>query len=199
MKFFLVGYMASGKSNIGRKLAHILKLDFIDLEEYIENKINQTIYHFYKTQGEEKYQEVEYESLKELIETNDNFVLATSDITPCIFDSMDLMKNKGTVIYLKIDSNLLVERLKNAKKNRPQLSGLEDKELEEFVREQIKEREEKCYNNASVIIDANVVSADQIATILKYQDKMWQKGAIGSLLQFNILKRICKFTSGKLA
>lgn len=172
MKFFLVGYMASGKSNIGRKLAHILKLDFIDLEEYIENKINQTIYHFYKTQGEEKYQEVEYESLKELVETNDNFVLATSDITPCIFDSLELMKNKGTVIYLKIDSNLLVERLKNAKKNRPQLSGLEDKELEEFVREQIREREEKCYNNASVIIDANVVSADQIATILKYQDKM---------------------------
>jgi shikimate kinase len=172
MKFFLVGYMASGKSNIGRKLAHILKLDFIDFEEYIENKINQTIYHFYKTQGEEKYKEVEYESLKEIIETNDNFVLATSDITPCILDSMQLMKNKGTVIYLKIDSHILIERLKNTKKNRPQLSDIEDSELENFIKEQIKEREENCYNKASVIIDANVVSADQIATILKYQDKM---------------------------
>ena len=172
MKFFLVGYMASGKSNIGRKLAHILKLDFIDLEEYIENKINQTIYHFYKTQGEEKYHEVEYESLKELIETNDNFVLATSDVTPCIFDSLKLMKDKGTVIYLKIDLEILVERLKNAKKNRPLISDLDNKELEELVKAQVTEREEKCYNQSSVIIDAKVVSADQIATILKYQDKM---------------------------
>ncbi len=172
MKFFLVGYMASGKSNIGRKLAHILKLDFIDLEEYIESKINQTIYHFYKNAGEDKYKEVEYESLKELVETKDNFVLATSDLTPCVFDALNLMKEKGTVIYLKIDTNILVERLKNAKKNRPQISDIENGELESFVRKQIAEREKECYNQASVIIDANVVSADQIASILKYQDKM---------------------------
>ena len=172
MKFFLVGYMACGKSNIGRKLAHILKLDFIDMEEYIEEKINQTIYHFYKNQGEESYKELEYESLKELIETKDNFVLATSDITPCVFDAMELMKSKGTVIYLKIDSDILVERLKNAKKNRPQISDFEEAELEKFVRKQIEEREEQCYNKASIIIDANVVSADQIAMIIKYQEKM---------------------------
>ena len=164
--------MASGKSNIGRKLAHILKMEFIDLEEYIENKINQTIYHFYRNQGEEKYREVEYESLKEIIETQDNFVLATSDVTPCVFDALTLMKEKGTVIYLKIDTNILVERLKNAKKTRPQISDVPSYELESFIKDQIAQRENECYNKASVIIDANVVSADQIAAILSYQEKI---------------------------
>ena len=172
MKFFLVGYMACGKSNIGRKLAHILNVEFIDLEEYIENKINQTIYYFYKNSGEEKYKETEYEALKEILETKDNFLLSTSDITPCIYDALELMKKKGTIIYLKIDTNILIERLKKSKKNRPQISDIEDYDLPGFIKEQINEREKKCYNKASVIIDANVVSADQIATILKYQDKM---------------------------
>ena len=36
MKVFLLGYMASGKSTVGRKLAKELKLDFIDLDAYIE-------------------------------------------------------------------------------------------------------------------------------------------------------------------
>ncbi len=170
MKFFLVGYLASGKSNIGKKLSHILKLDFIDMEEYMENKINQTLFHYYRNLGEVKYKDLEYEVFKEIVETRDNFVLSTSDMTPCIYDVLDIMKKKGTIIYLKMNENLLVERLKNARKVRFQIADIPSYELEDFIKEQLKEREEKCYGKASIIVDASVLSADQIANIIKYQD-----------------------------
>lgn len=167
MKIFLVGYMASGKSNLGRKLAHIMKLNFIDLDQFIEKRTNKTIPYIFRTEGEEQFREMELESLKEIVTTNDNFILATGGGTPTFHHNMDYMNKQGKTVYLKVENKVLVERLKNAKKNRPILADVTNSELPDFVKKEIKEREE-YYNQAKVIIDTFAVSVDQLAMILNY-------------------------------
>jgi len=167
MKVFLVGYMASGKSNLGRKLAHIMKLDFIDLDQFIENKTNKTIPYFFRTEDEKTFREIEMESLKEIVTTQDNFILATGGGTPLYYGNMDYMNKHGKTVYLKVENDILVERLKNAKKNRPVLTDVPDDELADFVKKEIAFRED-YYNKAKVIIDTYAVSVDQLAMILNY-------------------------------
>ncbi len=167
MKIFLIGYMASGKSNLGRKLAHIMKLNFIDLDQFIEKKTNKTIPYIFRTEGEEIFREIEMESLKEIVTTGDNFILATGGGTPLFYQNMDYLNKHGKTVYLKVENKILVERLKNAKKNRPILTEIPDNELADFVQKEIKARE-KFYNQAKVIIDSFAVSVDQLAMILNY-------------------------------
>jgi len=167
MKIFLVGYMASGKSNLGRKLAHIMKMDFIDLDDFIEKKTNKTIPYIFRTEGEDVFREIEMESLKEIATTKDNFVLATGGGTPLYYQPMDYMNKKGKTVYLKVDSKVLVDRLINAKKSRPILTEIPNTELPNFVKKEIRKRE-AYYNQAKLIIDTYAVSVDQLAMILNY-------------------------------
>ncbi len=167
MRIFFVGYMASGKSNLGRKLAHLMKLTFIDLDQFIEKETNKTIPYIFRTEGEDVFREIEMESLKEIIATQDNFVLATGGGTPLFYHNMDYMNKHGKTVYLKVDNKVLVERLKNAKKNRPILTEISNSELSDFVKKEIKIREE-YYNQAKVIIDTFAISVDQLAMILNY-------------------------------
>ena len=43
MKLFLIGYMGCGKSSLGRRLAHRLAIDFIDMDKAIEAETEMTI------------------------------------------------------------------------------------------------------------------------------------------------------------
>jgi len=167
MKVFLVGYMTSGKSSFGKKLGYALNTKFIDLDEYIEKKLNHTIPYHFQTQGEDSFREIEHESLKEIIHTEDDFVLATGGGTPCFYDNMELMNQAGKTVYLKVDVNVLIERLKNTSRVRPLIADVEKEDIESYVKKHFAERE-KCYDKASIIIDTFAISVNQLAQILTY-------------------------------
>ena len=167
MKIFLVGYMTSGKSSFGKKLGYALNTKFIDLDEYIEKKLNHTIPYHYQTQGEESFREIEHEGLKEIIHMEDDFVLATGGGTPCYYDNMDLLNKNGKTIYLKVDVNVLVDRLKNTSRKRPLMANIEKDNVEAYVKKHFAERE-KCYNKSSIIIDTLAISVSQLVQILSY-------------------------------
>ena len=52
MVLVLIGYMASGKSTLGKILAEKLSYGFLDLDDYIEEKENSTIKDIFKLKGE---------------------------------------------------------------------------------------------------------------------------------------------------
>jgi shikimate kinase len=167
MKIFLVGYMTSGKSSFGKKLGYALNTKFIDLDEYIEKKLNHTIPYHFQTQGEESFREIEHESLKEIIHMEDDFVLATGGGTPCFYDNMDLLNKNGKTIYLKVDVNVLIDRLKNTSRKRPLMANIERDDIDAYVKKHFAERE-KCYNKSSIIIDTLAISVSQLVQILSY-------------------------------
>lgn len=140
MKYFIVGYMASGKTTFGRELAKEKGLPFVDLDESIESREGRSITEVFATDGEKYFRKKEREILHEICEGMDEFVLATGGGTPCFFDNMDYMNQAGTTVFLNTSPLVIVERLKRQRDNRPVLAKYSDNELEFFVREHLESR-----------------------------------------------------------
>ena len=140
MKYFIVGYMASGKSTFGKELAKDKGLPFLDLDESVEFREGRSISEIFAKEGEEYFRKREREILHEICNGADEFVLATGGGTPCFFDNMDYMNQAGTTVFLNTSPLVIVDRLKRQRADRPLLAMYSDDELEFFVREHLESR-----------------------------------------------------------
>ena len=112
MKIVLLGYMASGKSSIGRRLSKKLSLRFLDLDDYIIEKEKMSISEIFKNKGEVYFRLIENKYLKEVLNFEDDFILALGGGTPCYANNMHLIKNSDAVsFYLQSSVKSLVKRL----------------------------------------------------------------------------------------
>ena len=111
MKYFIVGYMASGKSTFGKELAKDKGLPFLDLDECVESREGRSISEIFAKEGEEYFRKREREILHEICNEADEFVLATGGGTPCFFDNMDYMNQAGTTVFLNTSPLVIVDRL----------------------------------------------------------------------------------------
>jgi shikimate kinase len=84
MRIYLVGYMGSGKSTLGRRLAGHAGLHFIDLDKYIEERNCRTVPQIFALEGEESFRKKERKALEEVSEF-DNVVVATGGGAPCFW------------------------------------------------------------------------------------------------------------------
>ncbi|MDR5590939.1 shikimate kinase [Christiangramia sp. SM2212] len=172
MKIFLLGYMGSGKSYIGKRLAERIEQDFIDFDEEIEKRENSKISEIFEKKGEIYFRKLERKVLEEMTSSPENLVISLGGGTPCYGNNMDLIKNAkdSTSVYLKLNIENLTNRLEQEKSHRPMISHLEDREkLEEFIRKHLFERG-FYYNQSEYILDCNTKSADEIIT--EIQEKL---------------------------
>ena len=141
MKIVLTGYMGSGKSTIGSMLAKKLEYNFIDLDDYIENKLQSTIPKIFENKGEIYFRKKEHEYLREILEDESSAVLATGGGTPCYSGNMQLMNELAAiVVYLKVSIPQLIQRLYQEKDHRPLIAHLDKTELPEFIGKHLFER-----------------------------------------------------------
>ena len=150
-KLFLIGYMGTGKTTLGKLLAEKLNWTFIDIDWFIENRYRQTIPVIFEEKGEAGFREMERRALHE-ISGFENVVVSTGGGLPCFFDNMDLMNQVGITIYLKASANDLLVRLNSGKKKRPLIKGKKPEELREFIEMNLKQREQ-FYSQAKFSID----------------------------------------------
>lgn len=157
MKIILIGYMGSGKSAVGEKLASILDMPFLDLDTEIEKETNRTITELFKTKGQIFFRKKESELLRTLVTSEFNFVLAMGGGTPCYGNTMDLIKTATDClsIYLKPSLNTLRDRLYMERSERPLIAHLATPEdLNDFIRKHLFERA-FYYRQADLTIDAD--------------------------------------------
>ena len=150
-RIFLTGYMGSGKSTLGLRLAQKAGLSFIDLDHYIETRFRRTINEIFTEKGEQEFRIIERNMLREIGEFED-IVIATGGGAPCFFDNIDYMNKQGCCIYLQTTPEILFQRLKHARSNRPLLRDKSDSELMEYIEKNLSIREEK-YKRSSIIFD----------------------------------------------
>lgn len=163
MNIFLMGYMASGKTTTGKTLAKKLSMNFVDLDELIEQTEKTTIDLIFKDQGEEKFRAIESIYLKKTTGIN-NSVIALGGGTPCYNDNLGIILNNGISIYLKMSASSIVNRLLNAKKKRPLIENKTQEELLQFVESSLKERE-KFYERANYTINALNLNVEELVNI----------------------------------
>ena len=141
MKIVLLGYMASGKSSVGKKLAKSLAMNFIDLDDYIVENEKMSIPDIFKNKGEIYFRNIESKYLKEILSEDDYFILSLGGGTPCYANNMEEIKSsKAKSIYLQGNVNTMVKRLIKKKAKRPLIASLGDDKIPEFVAKHLFER-----------------------------------------------------------
>jgi shikimate kinase len=151
MKYYLVGYMYSGKSTFGRRLAAERGMEFLDLDRAFEARYHYTVPRFFAQFGEEAFRKLESKMLRDTA-TMDNVVIATGGGTPCYNDNMDFILANGTAVYLQMRVDDLVQRALHSRNPRPLMHGLTCDDLRVKIEAQIKERE-GFYQRAHIILD----------------------------------------------
>lgn len=144
----LMGFMSSGKSTIGKRLAVRLEYEFLDLDKFIEEELGEEIPAIFKSLGEESFRELEAECLKKQAGL-ERTVLSLGGGTPCFQDNVSWIKENGTSIYLNVPNSILLGRLKKNRWRRPVLADMADNELVNFVSD-LHAKREYFYKQADI-------------------------------------------------
>ncbi len=107
----LIGYMGSGKSTVGRKAARAVEYTFLDTDALIEQEEGMSIAKLFEEKGEAYFREKETETIKKLIAGPKGNIIATGGGLPMREGNAELLKELGTVIYLKAETKTLLGRL----------------------------------------------------------------------------------------
>lgn len=161
---FLIGYMGSGKTTLGRAVAKRAGIDFIDLDDYIEQRERLTIRQIFAEHGEEAFRAIERAALMEVSNHRESDVIvACGGGTPCFGDNMDLLRQHGLTVYLCAPHHSLLSRLKEGRAKRPLIASLSDAQLDEFIKKQMEWRE-PFYQKAKITFDSSRLENEQEVT-----------------------------------
>ena len=147
--------MGSGKSTIGRLLAQKLNLRFFDIDFLIENKTDMKIYEIFEKKGEDAFRNLEKEiTLKFLNKTNCVISFGGGAFINEIIKKK--VKEKGIAIWLKWNSETLINRIRKNKK-RPIALNLDDNELKDLINSR-----SKIYSKANYKINCENMNKTEI-------------------------------------
>ncbi|SHK12429.1 shikimate kinase [Tepidibacter formicigenes] len=163
----LVGFMATGKSTIGKKLSKKLNMNFIDTDLLIEEKENMNISNIFKEKGESYFRDLETSILRNILD-KEGIILSTGGGIIEKEYNINLLKKIGTVIWLKANKDTIIRNLKTSNIQRPLLKT-----------ENIAEKINNLLNNR---IDKYKKASD---IIIKVDDKNIQEVVFNILLNLN--------------
>jgi shikimate kinase len=151
VKIFLIGFMGSGKTTVGKKLASRLGYLFMDMDRVIEEESGMAISRIFDEKGEDEFRRMEHELILRIIQM-ENVVISTGGGVPCFYNNMELINKHGISIYLKMKPEDLLKRLKGSRYERPLIRDLSPGELDQYITDKLKERE-TYYLKSKYIID----------------------------------------------
>ena len=138
-RIFLIGFMGSGKSTLGRALASEIGYDFVDLDKVIETQSGMPITEIFGKFGEHGFRVKERDALHSF-ESASNTLVATGGGTPCFYDNIHWMNRMGQTIFIDCAVETLVERLRSELDHRPLIRGFDDTGLKNFIIGKLTER-----------------------------------------------------------
>lgn len=157
--------MGSGKTTIGKQLARITSMKYVDLDQYIEQQQNMTISEIFAKYGEDYFRDLEYKASVEIAEGR-GYIISAGGGTLLYERNVEALKKSCTVILLDVPLKTIKYRLRNDKK-RPLLQRPDkDKVMEEMYNNRL-----PLYKKASdYIVNANktpLQTAEEIAGLIK--------------------------------
>ena len=163
MSIFLIGYMGSGKSILGKQVSIDLQRPFWDLDDMIQEKLNMSIFEIFNQKGEDFFRKIEHEILiKHNFESD--AIIATGGGTPCFFDNHNFMKSIGNTIYLKVSPEELYKRLQKTN-NRPLLFN-NKLNLNQFIQDNLMSRV-SCYSESDFTLDSDNILAEELSDLIR--------------------------------
>jgi shikimate kinase len=152
----LIGFMAVGKSAVGRNLAKKLHRRFVDLDRAIEKATGMKVKEIFAVKGEPYFRQLEKQTLEEILKT-DGQVIATGGGVIADDNNLALLREHTTLIGLTASIDTLLARAGNGAK-RPLLKGGNRRER---VAELMRQRESK-YSQAHFTVDTSTLTLEQV-------------------------------------
>jgi shikimate kinase len=150
---YIIGFMGSGKTTAGKKVASSLGWAFIDLDKKIEEHSGMTISEIFREYGENHFRIAEAEVLRSVC-PDMNTVISTGGGTPCYGNNMEFMLETGLTIYLKMTPQQLAGRLSSSKDERPLIRNLNGETLLSYIEEKLALRE-IWYEKSAIIAEGS--------------------------------------------
>lgn len=160
MRVILVGFPGCGKSSVGKKLASKLGCDFVDLDEAFEEEYRISIPVFFQKYNEPAFRSCERKVLIKKLQ-EDKIVLSSGGGTPCFSDNMQLMKDNGIVVYIKMAPASLFDRLSHAKRPRPLVQNKTPEELRTYIDNTLLLRE-PTYQHAHLTVKGESIDIEEV-------------------------------------
>jgi shikimate kinase len=135
---FIIGPYGAGKSSVGFQISKILKLPFYDSDREIENRSGVDIEWMFAIEGESGFRARELQIIKDLSK-EEGVIIATGGGTVVIPECREILRNKGTIVYLQVPFEEQLSRIKRFPAKRP---TLDNHHPEEKLNKLNKEREE---------------------------------------------------------
>ena len=166
-KFFLVGFMATGKTTIGKRLSSRLNLPFFDSDKDIELALGCSIKEYFRTHKESKFREVEEKIIIEKIKNNkdNDFIMSLGGGAYLNHNIRKLINVVGISIWLNSNIDIVYNRLKKSKNERPLMAIFNTKEKLETL---LKKRS-LYYQKADIKVNIINTSKDNMSDIILKQ------------------------------
>ena len=152
----LVGFMGTGKTVVGKRLATLLDKEFYDSDQEVEDVTGMSVTQLFERFGEIRFRSEENLAIQRLAQ-HDNCVIATGGGVILNQDNMRLLSDKGIVICLSAKPEIIYQRVKR-RNNRPLLKK---GDMLQTILELMKEREE-LYKSADFFLDTSDIDFQDI-------------------------------------
>lgn len=155
----LIGYMGSGKSTVGKKLADNLEYDFFDTDAYIEEQQQITIAKIFEEKGEEYFRNIETKTIEEMEKKVEKSIISTGGGLPLRECNGEILRKLGFVVFLSVKKETVLERL-NGDETRPLLQG---EHVEQKVADMLEYRNPIYEYTAHMKVEVDGKSVEAIA------------------------------------
>ena len=164
----LIGFMGSGKTTLGIRLSYRLRQTFVDTDKWIEKQQGKSISSIFAEEGEEAFRRLETECLKKLQQESGKQIISTGGGMPLRAENRVLLKQLGTVVYLKASPDAIYERLKEDT-TRPLL---QTKDPRQRIKELLGDREAAYQEAADQVMNTEGKSQEEVLDeLLRLLDK----------------------------
>lgn len=159
----LLGFMGAGKSTVGKELSQRLGRSWVDSDSWIEEKQGRPISEIVSEKGWPAFRAMEREFAFEMNERAP-MVISCGGGFPLDDENWQWISSNCTLIYLRVDKDVLLNRLFDETAGRPLVKDMSRTELIAFIDEKLTERE-PVYAKADWVIDANGTVQETIQRI----------------------------------
>ncbi|NYZ79030.1 shikimate dehydrogenase [Candidatus Micrarchaeota archaeon] len=159
---FLIGFMGSGKSSVGRALARKLKMGFVDTDSEIERMAGKRIKEIFAENCEETFRQLEMDAVH-LASRRENCIIAVGGGAVLNHLNIQRMRSSGRIVLLRASPETIIKRLEG-EEDRPLLLGLTNNQRLERINELLKIREPLCQSAKDIEVDTDKGSTEEIAS-----------------------------------
>jgi shikimate kinase len=165
MKIFLIGFMGSGKTTLGRKLAARMNYEFIDLDHKLEQQVELSIAEYFSFFGEDSFRKLERKCCAKLFIPR---MWSSPQAAGCLayFDNIEWMKANGKVVYINLSPKTLADRLESRQGRAPAFAGQTRRGPGSLYRKETGREREPFYSQANIIADGLSLTAERLEQIL---------------------------------